>query len=155
MPEKMKPLEQRILENHLLGGVKYEENFYFYVMPVAWWILDYGKYSPSILNSKERQINFRNGIVVVTGNNIKPYLESIQEYRLTQKELSEIIYEIDEKYPEEGYGHLNFFIDFDKKEYVNGFYDIELEDYLPDESWKGKFDEPLTYLPRHLQAQWH
>ncbi|MDR1339814.1 MAG: hypothetical protein LBK58_07170 [Prevotellaceae bacterium] len=150
----MKSLEQKILEDYLVGSVKYKEKFYFYAMPVAWWILDYEKYSPSILSSKERRINFRNGVLVVTDYNIKPYLESIQEYKLTHKELSEIIYEIDRKYPEEGYAYLNFFIDFDKKEYINGFYDIELEDYLPDESWKGKFDEPLKYLPLHLRAQW-
>jgi hypothetical protein len=150
----MKSLEQRILENYILGSVKYKDNFYFYLMPVAWWILDYEKYSPSILNSKKRQIDFRNGVLTVTDNNIKLYLESIQKYGLSQKELHEIINVIDKKYPEEGYAYLNFFMDFDKKEYINGFYDIVLEDYLPDESWKGTFDEPLKYLPPHLQAYW-
>ena len=147
----MKSIEKRLLENYNIGCIKYEENYNFYLMPIAWWILDYVKYSPSILKSKERQTNFRNGVLVVTDENIEPYLKSIEEDKLTEDELLELINEIDKKYPEEGYPYINFLIDFDEKKYINGFDYIEIEDYLPDETWKGKYDEPLKYLPSYLQ----
>jgi hypothetical protein len=150
----MKTIEERILENYILGCIKYKENYNFYLMPIAWWILNYAKYSPSILENKERATNFRNGVLVVNKESIKPYLKSIEEDKLANKELIEIINEINKKYPEERYSYLNFFIDFDKEEYINGFYDIELEDYLPDDTWNGKFDEPLKYLPSNLQKYW-
>jgi hypothetical protein len=147
----MKTIEERILENYILGCIKYKGNYSFYLMPIAWWILNYAKYSPSILENKERVANFRNGILVVDKENIKLYLKNIEEDKLTDKELMEISNEINRKYPEEGYSYLNFFIDFDNKEYINGFYDIEMEDYLPDDTWNGKFDEPLKYLPSELR----
>jgi hypothetical protein len=151
----MNPIEQKLQKNYILGCIKYKDNYNFYLMPIAWWILNYAKYCPSILENKERATNFRNGVLVVNKESIKPYLESIEEDKLTDKELMEIINEINKKYPEEEYSYLNFFIDFDKKEYINGFYDIESEDYLPDDTWNGKFDEPLKYLPSNLQKYWY
>lgn len=46
----------------------------------------------------------------------------------------------------------NFRLDFDKKMFVNGFTDMEVEEYLPDESWKGEFGTPVNYLPEEIKA---
>jgi uncharacterized protein YpiB (UPF0302 family) len=150
----MKSIEQRILEDYILGCMKYENNYNFYLMPIAWWILNYIKYSPSILEDNERRKNFRNGVLIVTNENHKDFFASIEEDKIMENELLEIIRNISPKYSEEGYSYLTFYIDFDNNEYINGFYDIELENYLPDNTWKGKFDEPLKYLPKELQEYW-
>jgi hypothetical protein len=151
----VKTIEQKILENYILGCIKYDENYNFYLMPIAWWVLNYIKYSPSILENKERKNNFRNGVLNVTDDNHIKYLLSIENDKISEKELSEIIEIIDKKYPGECYSYLNFYIDFNKKEYINGFCDIELENYLPDNTWKGKYDVPIKHLPKKLQEYWN
>ena len=148
--EIRKSIEQKIIENYILGCIKYNGNYNFYLMPIAWWILNYVKYDPSISKNKERETKFRNGILVVTDENIKPYIKSIENDKLTEEELLELN-NIFKKYPEEEYSCINFLIDFDEKNYINGFDYIEMEDYLPDETWKGKYDTPLKYLPSYLQ----
>ncbi len=146
----MKSIKERLSENYIIGCIKYNGNYYFYLMPIAWWIINYEKYDPSILNSKERISNFRNGVIVVADGQTDNFIKSIREDEISLQELKEIIL-FDGK---GNYDYLNFFIDFDKKEYINGFYDIEVEDYLPDETWTGKFDEPKKYLPDELQKLW-
>jgi len=140
----MKTLEQRLDENYIAGCIKHRNQFQFYLMPIAWWILDYQTHDPSILQQDE--FNFRDGIYNVTDDKIEDYLGSISIDNIS---LSEMKY-IQENFAEE-YSRLTFFIDFDKKEYVNGFPDIDVEEYLPDETWKGKFDwNPQKYIPDNL-----
>ncbi len=146
----MKSLKERLIENYLLGCIKYKNRFDFYLMPIAWWILNYNKYDPSILNSSERINNFRNGITIVTDQKKDSFINSINEDKISLQELEEITC-LDNN---ENYEYLNFFIDFDKKEFINGFHDIEVEDYLPNETWVGRFDEPKKYLPSELQKLW-
>ncbi|QEE50340.1 hypothetical protein FUA48_12355 [Flavobacterium alkalisoli] len=43
---------------------------------------------------------------------------------------------------------LQFYIDFDSKLYISYFDDIILEEYVPDNTWTGKFDNALKYLPQ-------
>ncbi len=148
----MKNIENKIRNDFILGAIKYKDEFYFYLMPIAWWILNYKKYDP--MNSIEDDFDYRNNIFVVTNEKVEPFLESIEEDKISQNELLELIYHIDKKYPDDDYSYLNFLIDFDKKQFINGFPDIELEEYLPNEEWKGIFDAPLNYLPSDLQKFW-
>ncbi|MEO6721332.1 MAG: hypothetical protein ABIN67_13255 [Ferruginibacter sp.] len=140
----MKTLKQRLDENYIVGCIKHRNQFQFYLMPIAWWILDYQTYDPSI--SQRDEFNFRDGIYNVTDDKIEAYLSSIS---IDNVSFSETKY-IQENFAEE-YSRITFFIDFDKKEYVNGFPDIDVEEYLPDEAWKGKFDwDPEKYIPDKL-----
>ena len=140
----MKSIKERLEENYILGCIKYKNDYQFYIMPIAWWILDYVKNDPSILT--DDPFNFRNGVYVVTNDKIDKYLESISEDKISISEVKNIM----ENYSEE-YSRMTFFVDFDKKEYINGFDDIDVLDYLPNSSWIGKFDwDPINYIPAEL-----
>lgn len=150
----MKSIIEKLEENYLLGCIRFEDNYHLYLMPIAWWIINYEKYSPSILNDEKRRSEFRNGVLTVTDEKIVEFLDSIEEDKITEQNAVEIIHTIAKDFPEENYGYLNFFIDFDEKKYISGFYDIEIENYLPGDGWKGFFDMPIKYLPLQLQLIW-
>lgn len=42
----MKNLKERLEDNYLLGGIKFKSKYNIYLMPIAWWILNYKKYDP-------------------------------------------------------------------------------------------------------------
>ncbi len=137
----MKTIKQRLEENYLLGCIKYDDHSAFYLMPIAWWILNYEAYSPSILQDSSRQ-NFRNGALNVTDDKIKVFLGSVEEDKIALSDVKQIMMDSSE------YSQIYFFIDFDEKLYINGFADIETERYLPDNSWTGKYASPLDYISK-------
>lgn len=138
----MKSIQQRLDENYIPGCIKYQNEYQFYLMPIAWWILNYAKYSPSILEDISRQ-NFRNGAFNITDDKIDPFLMSVSEDQISIQEVKGMI----ENFPEE-YSAIIFFIDFDKKIFISAFDDIEAETYLPDKSWNGKYGNPMEYIPK-------
>lgn len=140
----MKSKKQKLEENYLVGCIKYKGNYQFNLMPIAWWILNYGKYSPSIFNDSARQ-SFRNGVINVLDARIEDYLNSVSEDRITSEDIKSAFADVSEEFRQ-----IYFFIDFDKKEYISAFEDIEVETYLPDESWTGKFEDPLEYIPNEI-----
>lgn len=136
----------------ILGCIEYNGKYNFYLMPIAWWILDYKKYDPE--NTQVDDFNFRNNIYTLTKSNKNAFLNSISDYSISLAELKDIIsYYNNLDYEFDSYGELFFYIDFDNNNYIYKFNDIELEDYLPND-WTGKFDEPLKYLPKNLQEIW-
>lgn len=140
----MKSIKQRLEEDYILGCIRYKNEHQFFIMPVAWWVLDYPKYSPSILI--QDIYNFRNGVYIVKDNRIVDYLNSIAEDKISLSEVKNIMENFDEEY-----SRITFFIDFDNKQFINGFFDIEIEEYLPDEGWTGKFDyEPINYISKDV-----
>jgi len=140
----MKSIQERLKENYILGCIKYKNGYQFYLMAIAWWIIDYATYDPSIL--LEDRYNFRNGIYTVTDDKIKEYLDSISEDEISLMEVKNIL----ENFKEENH-EITFLIDFDNKEYISGFGDIDVEEYLPDLTWIGKFDlDPINYLPANI-----
>lgn len=143
----MKSVEQRLQENYIVGCIKYKNTYHFYLMPIAWWILNYEKYSPSILQDVSRQ-DFRSGALNVTNDKLEPFLTAILEDQISIPEVKSIIEDFSEEYSE-----ILFFIDFDRKEYISAFCDIEIEPYLPDETWTGKFESPTDYLPKNIVDQ--
>ncbi|UKB81154.1 hypothetical protein [Chryseobacterium sp. MEBOG07] len=140
----MKSIKQRLDENYILGCIKHKDKYQFYLMPIAWWILNYEKYSPSILQDISRQ-NFRNGALNVTDDKINPFFMSISEDQISMSEVKSII----ENFTEES-SEITFFIDFDKKEYISIFDYIEVETYLPDKTWFGKYGNPTDYIPKNI-----
>jgi hypothetical protein len=145
-------------DNYLLGCIKYNDKHELYLMPIAWWILNYKKYDPdpklqsipyeSGLEPSKPERVFRDNILNVTDDEIEAYLNSIKEDKLTMKDLQTII-----NVPME-FRYIFFYIDFDCKVFTNGFFDIEVENYLPDQTWKGEAvepGEPVNYLPQVLK----
>ena len=143
---------EKLKRDYLLGCIKVKSTHKFYLMPLAWWILDYKKYDPD--HSDEKDLSFRNGIYTVSDTKITEYMNSINEDIIDIFDVQAIISIVSQQFPDENYSYLYFYIDFDKKSYVNGLYDIELENYLPDSTWTGKYDTPLNYLPEDLKDIW-
>ncbi|MDY0903615.1 hypothetical protein [Pedobacter sp. CFBP9032] len=138
----MKTFKEKFKQNFILGCIKYNNEFTLYLMPIAWWILNYVKYDPTIQLNESGFKNFRQGVLNVLDNKIQEYLDAIEEDKISNTEYINIV----DNFSSED-SRITFFIDFDSKIYVNGFYDIEVKEYLPNESWKGKFDEPMNYIP--------
>ncbi len=143
----MKNIKQRLDENYLLGCIKHKDKYQFYLMPIAWWILNYEKYSPSILQDISRQ-NFRDGALNVTDDKVDLFFTSITEDKISLSDVKSIIENFTGEYSE-----ITFFIDFDKKEYISIFDYIEVETYLPDKTWVGKYGSPTDYIPTDILDQ--
>ncbi len=154
----MEDLKQRFENNYLLGCIKHLGQYELYLMPIAWWILNHEKYDPEY-HSKRKSVSFETGygpskpepifrdnILNVTDERIEDYLSSIKEDKLIFEDLKSILTDISEEYRQ-----IYFFIDFDNKVFINGFFDIEVEDCLPDQIWKGEAGEPVNYLPLDLK----
>lgn len=137
----MNEIVEKINDSYLLGCIKYQKKYRFYLMPVAYWILNYSKYDPTY-NPKDWEYSFRNDILNVTELENENYLAAISgdeiffdEENFRKYMLKDIFF---------------FFIDFDSKLYVNFFDDIDLEEYLPDENWKGQYSDPINCLPNEI-----
>jgi len=137
----MDDIKKRLEDNYLLGYIKYKDVGAFYLMPIAYWILNYVKYN-SQYDPRECPSVFRNNILNVTDDAILGFLSSIQEDKVLFGD-----FQIAVHYVAKEFASLYFYIDFDNKLFVNGFVDIEAEEYLPDESWNGQVDDPNNYLP--------
>ena len=112
----------------------------FYFMPIAYWILNYTKYDPGY-NPTEWSFVFRDNILLVNDEKIGPYLKAIEEDRIYLEVLTG-----------DNMPGLTFYIDFDSKLFVSSFPYVEVESYLPDETWEGVNDEPMKYLPPECGA---
>ncbi|MBS1663435.1 MAG: hypothetical protein JST68_20500 [Bacteroidetes bacterium] len=142
--EELKDIKERFENNELLGYIKFKSVGNFYLMPIAYWILNYKKYDPSY-DPKEWSFVFRDNILNVTDDFVSDFLSSIEKDKTSLKELKSSL----EHIPEEIV--LRFYIDFDEKLFVSSFEDIEVETYLPDKQWKGMHDRPSLCLPIELR----
>lgn len=132
-------IKEKVDNSYLFGCIKYKGYFRFYLMPIAYWIINYDKYDPSY-NLYRRESNFRNNVLIVNDDNIHLFIEAIKVDEITLEEINIREYGLDEIFV--------FFIDFDAKLFVNHFPDISVEDYLPNNTWVGKFDDPMNYIPK-------
>ncbi len=114
-------------------------------MPLPWWILNYAKYDPSF-NARAENSDFRKNILNVSDGEIDNYIQAIQEDRVNLDDLKHALSTSQENI------NLSVFIDFDERLFINGFFDnVEPEEYLPDDHWKGKLGYPIEYLPENLK----
>jgi hypothetical protein len=126
-------VQQKIEENYIFGFIKYKADCSLYLMPIAYWILNYKKYDPSY-NPDNWEFIFRDNILVVSDSNIDSFMNAIKVDKIQPDEFSKSTYK------------LTFFIDFDIKLFVSSFDDIEVEEYVPN-NWQGKYADPMVYLP--------
>ncbi|HEX8461576.1 MAG TPA: hypothetical protein VF623_09105 [Segetibacter sp.] len=130
----MMTVEQKFEEGYILGYIKYNEQCNMYLMPIAYWILNYKKYDPSY-NPENWEFVFRENILIVNDSNVENFIKAIEvdkiyPYDLTKSNPANVV----------------FYVDFDVKLFVSSFNEIEVEDYLPDKDWQGKYDNPTKYL---------
>jgi hypothetical protein len=69
-----------------------------------------------------------------TDENNPPFPRAIEEYKISHALL------LKNKLKD-----IKFYIDFDGKFFVSSYL-VEVEEYLPDDSWKSCFDYPKTYV---------
>ncbi|MCF6405528.1 hypothetical protein L3C95_21710 [Chitinophaga filiformis] len=128
-------IEEKLEQGYFAGCIKYKNEYGFYLMPIAYWILNMNTYDPDY-DPSEDEFVFRNNVEVVSDDKILDFFSATEEYRISYQMLSAA-----------SLLHVIFFIDFDAKLFVSWFNDIEVETYLPDNSWKGLFDDPNKYIP--------
>ncbi|SHN08112.1 hypothetical protein [Chitinophaga sp. CF418] len=125
-------VEERIELGYLPGGIKFQGQVEFYFMPFIFWILDNLKYDPVVIPGEV----FRGNILIVNDGNIPDFLNAIDEYKISYAFLHE-----------NKLKDIKFYIDFDSKLFVSSYL-VEVEDYLPDDSWKGVFDFPDKHVAK-------
>jgi hypothetical protein len=126
-------IDQKIEAGYLLGCIRHKEQYNFYFMPIAFWIIDYSKYDPTY-NPDDWDGVYRDNILIVTDDNVDSFMRAIEIDRIEHVTLVESNIE-----------DIVFYIDFDSKLFVNGFVEISAEEYLPT-GWRGRYDDPLNYL---------
>ena len=138
-------LSERLEQDQLLGVIRLNNKYSFFTGGTADWNMDYKKYDPSY-NPAEWTYVFRNNILQVDENNAQQYCETMDKVSaeividtIRQLGASEVI--------------LYFLIDFDNKLYINYYFDLSLEDYVP-VGWKGLFDNPLNHVPDTIRSIW-
>lgn len=136
----MNNLKKKIQDNYLFGAIKYNNISNIYLMPIAWWILNYKKYDPFYEPHKWDYV-FRNHIYNVNDDLVDSFLKTIEEDKVSFKDVKLLRESTSNEKLE-----LYFFIDFDRKEFVSSFADIEIEDYLPDSNWVGISGNPIIFL---------
>ena len=136
-------INENIDNSYLFGCVKYKNEFSFYLMPIAYWVLNYIKYDPrcSLSDWGTNGHIFRDNVLNVDDDNIEPFIKSIQVDIIDIDSLSMADYRFMDIFL--------FYIDFDSKTFISYFDDIDVEEYIPN-LWTGKFEDPINYLPENL-----
>lgn len=129
-------LEKMVENNYLLGMIKANNEIHYYMAPIAFWILDYPSYDPTILKENDPDFFFRDNLLVVTPSDSEKFLKAMDEDLVDLNDV--LAYNSHHEYPI----NLQFIVDFDSKEFYSSFYDIDIHEYIP-ESWKGYYREQL------------
>lgn len=130
-------VQQKIDQDYIFGCIKYKTNCSLYLMPIAYWILDYTKYDPEY-NPDDWDFIFRDNVLVVNDSNIDKFMNAIEADKIRPDEFSKSTC------------RLIFFIDFDVKLFISSFNDIEVEEYVPN-NWQGKHGDPMVFLPHQCR----
>lgn len=139
-------IEKRLGEDHLLGAVRKGGILYFYLNPVAYWIMDSVSYDPSFKQEDYPDAVFRSNVAVVQSSNAEAFLNAIKEDTITLNEITSYLSaNADPRMA------LVFLIDFDQKIFVSAFPYIETEKYIPSD-WIGKSGLPVDYLAEEIAA---
>ena len=97
LKQKMEDIKRKFLENCLLGVIKFKDSYDFYLMPIAWWILNYRKYDPEYEPSNW-EAEYRNNILNVTDGEIENFVKAIEVDRLTVEDVISAISAIPPEY---------------------------------------------------------
>jgi hypothetical protein len=134
-------IENNIKNSYLFGCIKHKDRFAFYLMPVVYWVLNHPKYAPSY-NPENCDYVFRDNVLNITDDKIEDFIQAIEVDKIDVASVGMASYRFMDVFL--------FFVDFDSKTFISYFHDIDIEEYLPDEKWIGKFEDPINYLPENL-----
>jgi hypothetical protein len=143
----MTDLVKKLNLDYLLGCIKYRESYGLYALPLGWWILNYYKYDTGVRLHAESS-NFRNGVFNGVDSEVENFIDAIENDKVTPGDFKLAVDASAED------RRLKFFIDFDGKRYINGYYEnVEPEEYLPDDAWRGEMGFPIEYLPNEIRIE--
>jgi hypothetical protein len=131
----------------LLGAVCHRQHWRFYSGTIAEWILDYRAYDPAY-DPSAWPTPFRNNLLTVSPDDAAAFQESMAPQEQSLDEVRALVqHRGTEAVP------LSVVVDFDRRLFVNGYYDLAIEAYVPP-GWQAVFDDPLQYLPEPLRTIW-
>lgn len=133
-------IREKLDYHYLAGAIRFGDSYSFYLMPIAYWILNYGKYDRSF-EARNKGFVFRGNVYNVEDNKIGAFLNAISEDKISNEEARKLM--------EDGV-KLVFFVDFDSYLFIDGFGEIVLDDYMPDERWETRVGEPVKFIPQGL-----
>ena len=131
----------------MIGAVKNHFQWRFFAGTIAEWILDYSSYDPSYDPKKSRAV-FRNNLLQVNEGNADAFCNSMETHELFSEDILNLVSDATEDE-----ATLTVVVDFDNTTLVNGFYDIPIEDYVPN-NWTSYFGNPLEYVPEEIRFLW-
>ena len=134
----------KVHENQIIGAVRLNSEWRFYSGATGEWIMDYKSYDPSY-DPEKWPNTFRNGILEVDVHNASEFCTAMKEYELTLDDVVETMREDKDL-------SLSILMDFDRKLYVNGYYDMLLEEYVP-MGWVGISDDPTKFLSEDIKIK--
>lgn len=82
--------EEKLNRNYLLGAIRFEGRYSFHLMPVAYWILNYGKYDRSF-QARHNGVVFRGNVYNVEDKQVTAFLSAINEDKITEEEARKLI----------------------------------------------------------------
>ncbi len=104
--------------------------------------MDYKSYNPNY-DPKEWNEVFRNNILEVNEGKANDFCKAMENQEF-------LLHDIRMNKSDGSRFVLSVLIDFDSRLYVNGYYDILLEEYIP-KNWVGIFDDPLKHVPDNVK----
>lgn len=128
-------------DNDLLGAVCHNRVWRLFAGTVGEWILDYYSYDDSFSLDQP----FRGNLYVVETKDGEAFLRAMAPYEVAPETLTRTSPE--ERKP------LTFVVNFDTSTYVNGYFDLALEDHVP-EGWNSTHGDPVSAVPEQLRRLW-
>jgi hypothetical protein len=125
-------------EGEWLGIALYQGAIYLITGILVEFILDFGAYDPEYSSSRESS-SFRGGVLTLAPDNISQFLSTLNARALTMPEVESLANSATDKF------ELLAFIDFDSQQYVHSYYDLALEEYIP-QGWHGVLGNPRQKL---------
>lgn len=134
-------------QDELLGAVRLESKWHYFAGTIAEWILDYASYDPGYDPTQWTYV-YRDNLLRVDETLAKEFCTAMKDHEFLPNDIRQLVGEKGaDKVP------LIVVIDFDNQVFVNGFYDIALEDYAP-KWWNKIFGNPYDYVPPEVKSLW-
>jgi len=138
---------KELQQDELLGAVRLESKWRFFAGTLAEWILDYVSYDPNYDPAKWAYV-YRNNLLRVDETLASEFCDAMKEHEFLPDDIRRLVDEKGaDKIP------LVVVVDFDNRIFVNGFYDIALEEYAP-KWWTKYFGNPYEYVPQEVRSLW-
>jgi len=137
----------KLKRDEYIGAVHADGIWRFFAGTLAEWILDYNTYDPNYDPNKWSG-TFRNNLLRVEVNQASAFQDAMRAHELSEADIKALVKERGaDKVP------LTVVVDFDERQFVNSYYDLALEEYVPP-GWTAVFDDPQKYIPTPVRALW-